>query len=256
MSDRIERLRSRVMRRDSSKIKARHAYTAYDQRVMELLNALPEGSAVLDVGGGRGSQYGELFPRKGVKLVVWDIDADELALNTVADHCVVVDISEPGVSESHDDRFDLILVRAGVEHFPDNQAAIENFAGVAKPGGVLLATFADGHAPFALLNRALPTTVSGFLLEKLLPASSHLVGFEAHYDRCRYRPYRDLLERSSFRINKHFCSYDSSAYFAALPPVYLLSRGLDEARRLVGRDIWPSYHLFEARLSGEQPVRT
>lgn len=240
----IERVRSITMTLDRSPVAERHAYRHYHDEVARLL-ASGNFPSVLDVGGGRGAAYKGQFPTPGVHLAVLDIDADELQLNEAADEVFVGDICSPDL-DLGGRTFDLVMVRAGVEHFPDNRTAVANLAQLTAPGGFLLVTFASRWAPFAILNRLIPHTLKKTLLAWLMPYSEGLLGFKAYYDKCTRSAYGALLEDSELRIHHHYASYDSSAYFAAIPPLYLLSKLVDIARLKIDNPALASYHYFAA----------
>jgi SAM-dependent methyltransferase len=240
----VDRVRKATLALDRAPIADRHAYRCYHDEVARLL-ASGGFSRVLDVGGGRGAAYDGQFPRPGVHLTVVDVDAEELQLNEAADEVLVGDISNPEL-EFGGRTFDLILVRAGIEHFPDNQAAVANLARVLEPGGFLLATFASRWAPFAILNRLVPHEVKKRILVSLVPGSDGFLGFEAHYDRCTRSAFGALLTENDLAIHRYYPSYDGSSYFAAIPPIYCLSRLVDITRWRIGSPALASFHYFAA----------
>jgi len=241
----IRGVRDTTLKLDVARDPNRHAYREFDRVLQELLQG-GSVSAVLDVGGGRGAMYDGVFPRSGVFLTVADIDADELALNTAADATVVADITKPGVYLG--DRLnDLVTIRAGVEHFSDNQVAVSNVARALSDDGYLLCTFASRWAPFSVINRLLPPKLSVKLLNLFVPDSDGILGFRAYYDRCTKKQYEEILELEGLSLVKYYCSFDSSWYFASLPPVYVVSRLFDTLRRRIGRPELASYHMFLAR---------
>jgi 2-polyprenyl-6-hydroxyphenyl methylase/3-demethylubiquinone-9 3-methyltransferase len=240
----VDRVRKATLALDRAPIADRHAYRCYHDEVARLL-ASGGFSRVLDVGGGRGAAYDGQFPRPGVHLTVVDVDAEELQLNEAADEVLVGDISNPEL-DFGGRTFDLILIRAGIEHFPDNQAAVANLARVLEPGGFLLATFASRWAPFAILNRLVPQGVKKRILVSLVPGSDGFLGFEAHYDRCTRSAFGTLLIENGLAVHRYYPSYDGSSYFAAIPPIYVISRIVDIARWRISNPALASFHYFAA----------
>jgi len=206
----------------------------------------PSTRSVADVAAGRTFFFADCRTlRPELHVTGIDIDEDELALNPDLDARVQADVSSDTLAMSH--TFDLVLLRAGAEHFRDNVQATKNLASLVRPGGVALITFANRYAPFALVNRMLPTRVSSFLLRRLRPGNEGILGFPAYYDRCSYRSYRSLLEDAGFEIDEYYPSYFSSGYFGFLPPLFAVSLLGDVVRFATGSKTLCSYHLFVAR---------
>ena len=91
-------------------------WRSFEQEVQDDIRALPDGSVVVDIGGGRRCVYHHAL-RPGITLIATDVSAEELALNGHASRTVVADVSQalPLPSASAD----LVVSRAVLEHVPD-----------------------------------------------------------------------------------------------------------------------------------------
>ncbi len=211
-------------------VSSTHAYTKYrevgDQLLREMTN-----SRVLDIGAGGIWWFPKgLKDRSNLYLIGFDIDDDRMRENRVLDEKISGDACLGlGVD---DDSIDLITASAVLEHLYDTAAYIRNSYRALRPGGKLLVTFANKHAPFAILNRMLPRRVSSFLLSRLVPGSDGELGFKAYYDKCSWQAFKSELVRAGFTIDSAYCSYFSSAYFRFCLPIYLVSTCWDYIRYL------------------------
>jgi SAM-dependent methyltransferase len=203
-------------------------------------------SIVVDIGAGRRWHFPARVKADLLeKLIGVDIDESEMSGNALLDEKVVADVVDgiPLVQSS----VDLITVRAGVEHFSDNEAFLRNCAACLRPGGYLVATFANKYSPFAIINQALPARLSGRILKVLVPGSEGTLGFRAYYDHSSYSGFERALVSNGFEVDYYYPSYFSSAYFAFFVPLYVLSVGFDVVRFVLGSRNLASYHLFVAR---------
>ena len=194
----------------------------YTATVAERMRALPPGSVVVDVGGGRSCAFaGQRAPDDGVRLIGVDISAEELARNDDVDEKVVADVVE-GLPIG-DAEADLIVSHSVVEHLADSEAYVADAARALKPGGLLINTLPSKYAPFSLINRALPEQLKARVLQLVFPWSEGVLGFRTYYDNCSYRAMRRVHERHGFEVVDSKVSYYQSSYFAPLLPAYLIS---------------------------------
>ncbi len=203
-------------------------------------------NVVVDVGAGKGWHAGGLDLKRalGVRLIGVDVSAEEMRDNAVLDERLEADVcrSIPVEAQSAD----LITARAGVEHFPDNEAFVRNCSACLREGGLLIAAFTNKYAPFALINQILPHAIAKWLLRNLWPESEGVMGFKAYYDKTSYHAFKNILEKNGFVIREYYPSFFSSAYFMFFAPLYFASLFLDLMRFAVGSRTLASYHLFVA----------
>jgi ubiquinone/menaquinone biosynthesis C-methylase UbiE len=123
----------------------------------DLVEAVPEGADVLDVGTGPGVLLVELAGRRpDVKLTGVDLSADMVA---AAERNVgkfgqrvsarvgdVVDLPFP------DDSFDVVVTSLSMHHWDHPAAAVPELARVLRPGGRVY-VYDFSHAPFDVLTR-------------------------------------------------------------------------------------------------------
>lgn len=215
-------------------------------KVAQLLLSRPDVETVVDVGAGRKWQFpAELKQHYGLKLIGIDVDADEIALNDELDESIVADAMTawPVVPGS----VDLVMCHSGVEHFADNRAFLSAAYTALRPGGYAVMQFPSPWAPFAILNRLLPTSLTRWLLHNLIPGSDGVLGFKAHYNRTRYAPFARLAQSEGLEIDYHYPGYFSADYFGFFVPLYFLAHGFDLFRFALGSRNLASYNLFVLR---------
>src|SRR4029078_12616777 len=118
--------------------------------------------------------------------------------------CNVVD----GIPISND-QIDLVLVHSGIEHFSDNQRFLEHALRILRPGGCLRAQSPGRFAPFALVNRLLPSNWARHLL-RLTMGNTDELGFRAYYDRTNYSAFKRLYASVGFHEIYYLPGYYSS----------------------------------------------
>lgn len=216
--------------------KAQHVFRDWAEELLSFHPAL-----VLDVGAGR--KWNFSVRPSGTEIIGLDIDGDEMRLNPVLDLAIVGDACRPfSVTD-----VDLIIARAVVEHLTDTSAFCRNAYEALKPGGVLVATFPNKWATFAIINRCLPVSASRWLLSKLYLNASGTLGFRAHYDCCTPSSFKKALTDAGFSVEREYASYVSSIYFAGIVPAYLVSLAVDGIRHATGQKALSSHLTYMAR---------
>ncbi len=220
------------------------AYQRYYEVGSALLREMKD-STVLDIGAGKTWPFPvNLKQESNLYLVGFDIDDSEMKENSLldmrscGDACSSLSIEDGSV--------DLIMLRAAVEHLHDTAGCIRNCYRALRPGGKIIAAFANRYAPFAILNRLLPRRLTGFLLKHLVPGSDGELGFKAYYNRCSFTAFKADLLSSGFDVDDVYCSYFSSEYFKFFFPLYLLSLCLDYARYFTRAPNLASHYCFIA----------
>lgn len=185
------------------------------------IRALPDGSVVLDLGGGRRCVYANAVEPSGrLKLVAVDISPEELALNTdVAETCVAdvaTDLPMPEASA------DLMLSRALLEHVDGVPAAIRNMARVLRPGGVALHLIPCRYSLFGTAARLLPFRPLLWLTHKVMPSTRDHIGFPVHYDHCFPQALEREFRAAGFSEVQIEITWACPGYFFPVYPLYLL----------------------------------
>lgn len=193
----------------------------YERTVAQYMNS-KRGQVVADVGGGKScifAKYRE--PGAGAKIIAVDISEEELEQNIEVQEKRVTDITKdlpfsPG-------EVDLIVSRSVLEHLENVDSFIANSKRVLKKGGYFIHLFPSKFAPFALINQALPDSISSRVLYFFMPASKGRCGFPAYYDNCYYSSITNLLDKHGFKVVHTHLSYYQSPYFYFFLPLYLIS---------------------------------
>lgn len=204
----------------------------FERQADALIRGLPDGSVVLDLGGGRRCVYARAVNPPGrVNLVAVDIAPEELELNTDVTKTYVADVAA-GLPVP-DASVDLILSRALLEHVDGVPAAIRHMARALRPGGVTLHLIPCRYSLFGTAARLLPFGPLLWLTHTVMPHTREAVGFPVHYDHC----YPQALERefcaAGFSEVQIEITWACPGYFSAVYPLFLL-HGLYEqvVRRL------------------------
>lgn len=220
-----------------------HAYTRYHREGAALLGLGPK--RVIDVGAGIEFPFGSSL-QSGTVLIGVDIDLDSMAQNKLLDQRIgcdaCTDLRVP------DGSIDLIMGRAVVEHLHDTAGLLHRAHQALADDGRIIVTFANKHAPFAILNRMLPQRISAWLLDHLVPSrDEHELGFPAYYDRASVGQFRKSLEQTGFEIEQQYVSYFSSQYYRFFTPLFLIGLAYDYLCYTLKRPRLASYVMFVAK---------
>jgi len=224
---------------------ARALWPVYDQTVADLVNARV-GQLVLDVGAGKSLSFAGLIQNRDRTTIVGvDVSAEALDENPDLDRRLVADASRelPLAAGS----VDVLASRTTLEHLPDVGAFFDQCSRVLRPGGSMVHVYSCRFAPFAILNRLLPSTVSRAALMALKPESAEECGFHAYYNDCYHSAIERVAARSGFELTHVRPSYYQSWYFESFVPLYLASAAYELAVRAVGATDLAAYLLIVAR---------
>lgn len=217
----------------------------FEETARELICAAPDGSVVLDLGGGRNCVYASAVQPPGrLRLVAIDISPEELALNSDVSETHVADVAR-GLPMP-DASVDLVLSRALLEHVDGVPSAIRHMARVLVPGGVALHFVPCRYSLFGMAARLLPFGPILRLTHLLAPLSRGVVGFPIHYDHC----YPQALERefraAGFADVQLEYTWACSGYFTGVYPLFLLHAVYEKVVRRLRIRRLASYTLVRA----------
>jgi ubiquinone/menaquinone biosynthesis C-methylase UbiE len=216
-------------------------WRAFEDEAQRRIRALPDGSTIVDVGGGRRCVYHHAL-RPELELVAVDISGEELALNPHAQRTVVADVSHE--LPLPDGSVDLLLSRAVLEHVPDVAAAAANMARVLKPGGTTLHLLPGRYSLFGMAARALPFKPLLWLLHKVVPATVDQVEFDVYYDKGHPAALEQVFRSVGFQDVEVEVTWAQPGYFEAVYPLFLLHAGYE----------WIVRHLHARRLAAYMVV--
>lgn len=193
----------------------------YEKVVTGYMNAGPN-LVVVDVGGGRSCPFARhRLPEMGARIVALDVSAKELAYNKDVDEKRVADITRELPFE--DGEVDMVVSRSVLEHLEDVRAFAANSHRVMRPGGIAVHVMPSRYAPFAIVNRLLPSSVSRRIVLFFEPFNEGICGFPAHYDRCYYSAITRTFREQGFELLDVRVNYYQSKYYDFFVPLYLLS---------------------------------
>jgi SAM-dependent methyltransferase len=217
-------------------------------KIASIVLMQPESKRVLDAGAGAAWSFPLVYKKRfDLHIIGVDIDASEMVSNPSLDERIVTDICHniPIDRES----IDVVTAHSGVEHFPNNEAFLQNCFRVLRPGGRLIAQFPSRYAPFVLLNRALPHGMSRFLLKHFRPDAYDKLGFPAHYDRTNFSAFKKIAEQAGYELEFVYFSY-FNFYCAFFVPLYIMSLAFGFLRFAAGARDFSSYNLVVLRKPG------
>lgn len=129
----------------------------------EVIDRLPDGARVLDVGIGTGAalaRCAHLVRAKGLSVVGLDIDADYLErCRTEMASAELAEQVSPLLASVYDHRggpYDAVYFSASLMLLPDPVAALEHVSGLLAPRGRVFSTQTFHHRRSPLLERAKP----------------------------------------------------------------------------------------------------
>lgn len=218
-------------------------FSLYDKIVAECLNRNP-GIVVVDVGGGKRCRFAKY--RKSElksKIVCVDVSMTEMQENTDVDEKRVADVT--CALPCADAEADLLVSSSVLEHLKALPPFVSECARVLKDDACFVHIFSCKFAPFALLNQALPNSISKFLLSLVFPGKN--LGYRAFYDHCYPSAVRRLLESNGLKVQSLVVSYSQSDYFDFLFPVFLTSALYELALWTLGMTNLCAYVLVVAR---------
>lgn len=220
-------------------------WQSFEREAAELIAALPDGSTVLDLGGGRRCVYAHALPEgRNIRIVAVDLSAEELAMNETVDETRVADVSEE--LPFPDASVDLILSRALLEHVDGVPAAIENMQRVLKPGGVALHLIPGRWSLFGMAARFLPFGPLLKLVHAVMPWTRGQVEFEVHYDHCDPPSLERLFREGGWRrVDTRIC-WAQPGYFEAVYPLFLAHAVYERVVRKLRLRRLASYQVIRA----------
>jgi ubiquinone/menaquinone biosynthesis C-methylase UbiE len=209
-------------------------WRVFNAEASALIQALPDGAVVLDLGGGRSCIYAkEVEPPGRVRLIAVDISAEELALNAdVAETCVA-DVAHH--LPMPDASTDLILSRALLEHVEGVPEAIREMARVLRPGGAALHLVPCRYSLFGTAARLLPFGPLLRLTFRLAPwFRQYAFGFPVHYDHCFPQALEREFMKAGFSKVELQLSWSCDSFFLGIYPLYVLHALYEQVVRRLG----------------------
>lgn len=220
-------------------------FRLYEKVVVRYMNSRPN-QVVLDIGGGEACTFAKYRdPAVNATIVAVDVSEKAMMNNVDVNEKKVADVTED--LSFGDQEVDLVVSRTLLEHLHNIEIFIADSNRVLKKNGYFISLFPSKFAPFALINRMLPVSLSSKLLYYLIPRGRGFTGYPAYYDRCYYSAVKSLLEKHGFEIVDVHLNYSQSHYFSFFVPLYLLSALYEIILQAVGARNLCAYVLVVAR---------
>jgi SAM-dependent methyltransferase len=218
-------------------------WRSFEGEVQSEMRGLPDGSVIVDVGGGRRCVYHHAL-RPELELIVTDVSPEELAENRHANRTIVADVSEslPLGLESAD----LIVSRAVLEHVPDLRAAAQNMAAVTKPSGKTMHLLPGRYSLFGIAARLIPFEPLLAALHWISPSTVGQVEFEVHYDQGTPQGVQRAFEAAGFRDVSVDVTWAQPEYFEPIFPIFVLYAAYEMTVRRLGLRPLASYMFVRA----------
>lgn len=203
---------------------------------------------LLDVGGGRSSQFAGAAAAKDIQVVAFDISAQELAANDRVSLKVVGDAGQR--LPFKDASFDIVISRTVLEHVRGVEVFINESKRILKPGGAAIHLFPCTFAPFAVVTKIVPFPVAKMVLHTFRPESKGVVEFPPFYEDCWPSKMSALHAAAGFDNIRLRSFYYQANYFDAMFPVYLINVAYETIiERLNVQDL-AAYAVIVARSEG------
>lgn len=195
---------------------------------------LESEKTVFDIGGGKHPNINaNTKSDKNLRVIGMDIDAAELkqAPTGLYDDIQVIDITK----ESGDEKADVIICRALMEHVKDTKAAIANMSVMLNDGGRILMFLPCRNAVFSRLNLILPESWKLKLLTLAYPEKMHRIGFKAYYNRATPTKFKAMAADLGLEVEE--CRiFWASRYLEIFFPAHILWRFYQMIARGFGAD--------------------
>lgn len=206
---------------------------------------MPDSGVVADIGGGRVCSFARDLPvGKQIRVVAVDVSAEELAANTTAHEKCVADVSRH--LPFADGEIDLLVSRTVLEHVRDVESAAREMARVLRPGGQTFHLLPCRYALFALIARIVPFDLAKRVLHIIVPGSQGVVEFDVYYDHGHPKELERVFSAAGFRDVELECTWDQSAYFQAVFPVFLVVLLYQRVAALLRMRFLASYTIVSA----------
>lgn len=197
-------------------------FTEFESAVNRILaETALDRRRLLDVGGGRSSQFAEAAAAKDIEVIAFDISGEELAANDRVGLKVVGDAGQR--LPFRDASFDIVISRTVLEHVRGVDVFIGESKRILKPGGVAIHLIPCTFAPFALVTKLVPFPVAKTILHTFRPESKGVVEFPPFYEDCWPGMMRTLHASAGFRKVEITTFYHQANYFDAIFPAYLVN---------------------------------
>jgi ubiquinone/menaquinone biosynthesis C-methylase UbiE len=220
-------------------------YREYDELVLEAARALPPGSAIVDLGGGRHCQFADQVDRSdGTRIVAVDICAEELAANDTVDEVRVADVAA-GLPFA-DGEVSLLVSRTLLEHVKGVPAAIGHIGRVVGPGGRTIHLVPCRNSLFALAARLVPWRIAKPAVDRLVPSAKGVIEFEPFYESCEPNELERLFREAGFSQVRLRACWSQADYFPSVFPLFLLVWGYQALMRRLGARRFAAYAIVDA----------
>lgn len=193
----------------------------FDKEIMP--KYLKKDLTVFDIGGGKHPNI-DANTKKNLNLHVIGMDIDESELRQAPsglyDAIAVIDITK---QPNYEEKADLMICRALMEHVNDTKAAIENISKMLNSGGHALIFVPCRNAVFSRLNLILPESWKLALLRLAYPEKMHRIGFKAYYNNTTPSKFTKIAHHNGLEVQE--CQiFWASRYLEIFFPAHILWR--------------------------------
>lgn len=203
--------------------------------IVSEISRLPPGAKVLDIGGGHDAPFSRQLSGGGrPTIIAMDISEQQLSANQTVNFGIVADACKGFPVEAGS--IDVAVTRSLLEHLPDPRVTVREIARVLRPNGVCIHLFPSRFAPFALLNRLIPSKLGRRLLLAIFPEFADSSGFPAFYRDCDATTMKRLHEAAELKVRFIELRYYEAIYYKFFVPLYLIMVLYDYLMYLTG---WP-----------------
>jgi SAM-dependent methyltransferase len=165
-------------------------------------------------------------------IIALDISEQQISANHTVDFGIVADACKGFPMDAG--TIDVAVTRSLLEHLPDPRVTVREIARVLRPNGVCIHLFPSRFAPFALLNRLIPSKLGRLLLLGVFPEFADSSGFPAFYRDCDATTMKRLHEAAELKVRLIELRYYEAIYYKFFVPFYLIMVLYDYLAYLIG----------------------
>ncbi|MFT3857451.1 MAG: methyltransferase domain-containing protein [Aquabacterium sp.] len=186
------------------------------------------GRDICDIGGGANPLLSTSdVDVNGVRYSLLDISQTELDKAVCNGTKIRADICDQTPVVKNE--YDLVFSNMLAEHVADPKAFHRNVFAMLKPGGLAIHFFPTMYAPPFLVNRLVPETVAGAILDRLAPRDRYQKDkFPAYYRWCRGPSTSQLnrLRSVGFNIVEYNAYFGHKGYYTRVKPLLAMHEKL------------------------------
>lgn len=217
----------------------------------DVLKSDPQG-LWLDAGGGRVCEFGDLLTaEEAARGIAVDNSLLDLEQNTLLTRKVQCNLDGPLPFEK--ESIAAVFSSRTIEHLKTPSVFIQESFRILKDEGRLVVVLPTGRAPFSVIKRILPHSVSRKMVTRFVDIDSNtLCWANLYYRECSPRALCNSIEQAGFVIENVSVSFKQAQHFRTLAPAYWLMQAYDKILETSGISSLAAYVMIQAKKPTQQ----